>query len=119
MTIYVVLFVDLFLFYKRASRLPSIPSSNPLSTTSSSSSIISSIIDSPNHRLGEKSSPFQSTFIAPMQSTKQFSSQLFSSSSILSLMCTTQLSVGIPFSTQDLSAALEAEAVKSNLVLCG
>ena len=131
MTIYVVLFVDLFLFYKRASRLLSIRSSNPLSTTSSSSSIISSI-DSPNHKLEmvcEKSSPFQSTFIAPMQSTKQLSSQLLSSSSIgvsgnagvniLSLMCTTQLSVGIPFSTQDLSSALEAEAVKSNLVLCG
>ncbi len=55
---------------------------NQKSTTSSSSSIISSI-DSPNHKLEmvfEKSFPFQSTFIAPMQSTKQFSSQLLSSS---------------------------------------
>jgi hypothetical protein len=79
--------------------------------------------------ISEKSSPFQSTLIAPMQSTKQFSSQLFSSSSIgvsgnagvniLSLMCTTQLPVGIPCSNQVLSSALEEEAVKSNLVLCG
>ena len=67
-----------FTFTKElGSRLPSIPS-----TTSSSSRIISSIV-SPNHKLGmgcEKSCPFQSTFIAPMQSTKQFSSQLLSSS---------------------------------------
>jgi hypothetical protein len=79
MTIYVVLFVDFFYFYKKGSSLPSIPSSNPLSTTSSSRSVISSM-QSPNHKLGEKSSPFQSTFIAPMQSTQQFSPQLLSSS---------------------------------------
>ena len=68
MTIYVVLFVDLFYFHKRGSSLPSIPSSNPLSTTSSSSSVISSM-ESPNQKLGmviEKPSSFQSTFIAPM-----------------------------------------------------
>ena len=64
----------------------------------------------------EKSFPFQSTFIAPMQSTKQFSSQLLSSSIGVSggnagvnnegyQNSLSQLSVGILFSTQDLSSA--------------
>jgi hypothetical protein len=65
----------------------------------------------------EKSFPFQSTFIAPMQSTKQFSSQLLSSSIGVSggnagvnnnegyQYSLPQLSVGILFSTQDLSSA--------------
>jgi hypothetical protein len=120
---------SLFYFHKRASTLPSIPSSNPV-TTSSSSSIITSM-DSPNHKLGmvcEKT--FQSTFIAPMQSTQQFSPQLLSSSIGVSggnagvnnegyrysLPHVYNSTVGIP-STQDLSSDLEVEAVKSNLVL--
>jgi hypothetical protein len=86
-------------FHKRGSSLPAIPSSNPVSSTRSSSISIISSVDSPNHKLGmvcEKSSPLQSTFIAPMQST-----QLFSPNN----------------STQDLSLDLEVEAVKSNLGL--
>ena len=81
--------------------------------------VIISSIDSPNHKLEmvfEKSFPFQSTFIAPMQSTKQFSSQLLSSSIGVSggnagvnnegyQYSLPQLSVGILFSTQDLSSA--------------
>jgi hypothetical protein len=70
-------------FHKRDSSVPSIPSSNPVSSTRSSSSSIISSVDSPNHKLGmvcEKSSPFQSTFIAPMQSTQIFFPQLLSSS---------------------------------------
>ena len=122
-----------FYFHKRASSLPSIPSSNRVSTTSSSSSIITSM-DSPNHKLGmvcEKSSPFQSTFIAPMQSTQQLSPQLLSSSIGVSggnarvnnegyqysLPHVYNSTVGIPCSTQDLSSDLEVEAVKSNLGL--
>ena len=120
-------------FHKRGSSLPFIPSSNPVLSTSSSSSIITSM-DSPNHKLGmvfEKSSPFQSTFIAPMQSTQQFSPQLLSPSIGVSggnagvnnegyqysLSHVYNSTVGIACSTQDLSSDLEVEAVKSNLVL--
>jgi len=64
----------------------------------------------------EKSFPFQSTFIAPMQSTKQFSSQLLSSSIGVSggnagvnnegyQYSLPQLPVVILFSTRDLSSA--------------
>jgi hypothetical protein len=105
-------------FHKRDSSVPSIPSSNPVSSTRSSSSSIISSVDSPNHKLGmmvcEKSPPLQSTFIAPMQSTQVFSPQLLSSSSIGQF--------SIPHhvynnSTQDLSLDLDVEAVKSNLGL--
>ena len=128
MTIYVVLFVDLFYFYKRGSSLlPLIPSSNPLSTTSSSSSVISSM-ESPNQKLGmviEKPSSFQSTFIASMQSTQQFSPQFLSSSIGVSGGNNAGVSnegyqYSIPYvyhSTQDLSLDLDVEAVKSNLVM--
>ena len=88
-------------------------------------------MESPNHKLGmvcEKSSPFQSTFIAPMQSTQQFSPQLLSSSigvnggNNAGSIINNGYQYSIPHvyhSTQDLSLLdLEVvEAVKSNLVL--
>ena len=84
-------------------------------------------MESPNHKWGlvcEKSSPFQSTFIAPIQSTQQFSPQLFLSSIGVSGgnsgVNNERYQYSIPHvynSTQDLSLDLEVEAVKSNKVL--
>ena len=88
---------------------------------------ILSCVDSPNHKLGmvyEKSSPLQSTFIAPMQSTQQFSPHLLSSSIDVSGGKAGFHTEGYQFSiphvynlTQDLSLDLEVEAVKTNLGL--
>ena len=123
---------SLFYFHKRRSNsLSLVPSSNPppSATSCSTTSSLSNIDDSPNPKLGlacDSAYLPQSNFIAPMQSMQNVSPMLLSAS-IGSCSNNEENKFPIPhvynsssiriiYSTQDLSADFEVEAVKANLV---